>query len=297
MGVPKDLASHYAAYNLTGTPFQATVQVMDDGMPHKTASVALFASVTDATKQHHITVDNLDAQARAIITDDDLARWSRSLLWELLSPAFQQDTYPQLVTEKAMKLAVAVANRTAIVNEKDYIVNPPYTPKIKTLTFDYVASVLVNLNDDLYHIQPFGYVAVEPDVDDLFALLPQYNDEGELYIGLTGVDAPQELSLLFQLAEETPNPDTPPPPIQWSYLSANHWHTIDILADHTVGLLTSGIISFNLPVVQSSTLLPGDLYWLRAAIAHSSAGVSDVIGIHTQAVAKSPVLPASFARP
>ena len=120
-----------------------------------------------------------------------------------------------------------------------------------------------------------------------YLFLPQYDNEGELYIGLQDVRPPQHLTLLFQMAAGSADPDLPSVPVQWHYLSGNRWLPLDeghILHDTTRGLINTGIIDFALPQVQPSTLLPAHLYWLRAAIWRHSASVCDTIAIHTQAV-------------
>ena len=117
--------------------------------------------------------------------------------------------------------------------------------------------------------------------------LPQYDNEGELYIGLQEVRPPQHLRLLFQMAAGSADPDLPPVPVQWHYLSGNRWLPLEeehVLDDTTRGLINTGIITFALPLAQPSTLLPAHLYWLRAAIWRHSASVCDTVAIHTQAV-------------
>ncbi len=108
-----------------------------------------------------------------------------------------------------------------------------------------------------------------------------------MYIGLEAVAAPQDVAFLFQLADGSANPDVPPQPVQWSYLSGNRWvslHDGGILADSTAGLTGTGIIQFRLPKAEPNTLLPANLYWLRVAVAQYCDSVCDTIAIHTQAV-------------
>ncbi len=169
---------------------------------------------------------------------------------------------------------------------------PPYTPKIKSLSLDYAASTELALDPgavdavDLraFPIQPSGYSELQPEGEQPGChFLPQYDLEGELYIGLRNVTAPQNVSLLFQVAEGSANPDFAPEPVQWSCLSGNRWLPLDdgsLLADATRGLINSGIVELSLKPVQPSTLLPGDLYWIRVAIARSSDSVCDMIEIH-----------------
>ena len=60
---------------------------------------------------------------------------------------------------------------------------------------------------------PFGQVPLGPEsgaeVGSAVPLLPDLPAQGELYIGLAGVQAPQRLSLLVQVAEGSADPEAP----------------------------------------------------------------------------------------
>jgi hypothetical protein len=178
--------------------------------------------------------------------------------------------------------------------------NPPYTPKVKRLAAGYGASVEIDpvtnspeAIDQVYHIEPFGYVPIpmiaggpakEPAS---WFFLPQYEFEGELYIGLRNAQVPQTIAIFFQMAEGSGDPDVEPGVIRWSFLNGNVWESLDkgnVLSDTTNGLINSGIITFSLPSTKPGTLLPSDLYWIRAAIAMNSSGFADTVDVRAQAV-------------
>ncbi|WP_449437229.1 hypothetical protein, partial [Pedobacter steynii] len=78
----------------------------------------------------------------------------------------------------------------------------------------------------------------------LVKLLPQYNSEGELFVGLSDLYAEDSASILFQVAEGSANPEKPKIDLEWSILCDNYWKTLtndDFILDTTNGLLTSGI--------------------------------------------------------
>ena len=111
---------------------------------------------------------------------------------------------------------------------------------------------------------------------------------GELYIGLSNLETPQNLSLLVQVAEGSADPEVLPPSITWSYLQDNEWVDFapdQILAERTRGLIASGVVRLALPreANQSHTLLPDGKHWLRAAVSTSPTGVCDIVGVHAQA--------------
>jgi hypothetical protein len=235
---------------------------------------------------------NIERNIEAI-TDTDLLHWNRYWQWELNTPDFQHQNYPTVAASKAQELAIALSEENGDVTAANYQVNPPYTPKIKSLKLDYNAAVEIVMadykpgsqTDRIFYIQPFGFSEIMPEQP---FFLPQYNYEGELYIGIRDVHPPQNLSLLFQMAEGSANPDLEPVPVQWHYLSGNRWISLEngnVLQDTTRGLIHSGIISLSLESSKPSTLFPGNLYWIRAAIPQHSSSVCDTVAIHTQAVA------------
>lgn len=186
--------------------------------------------------------------------------------------------------------------------------NPPYTPQIKELSVDYVSTETVNLTrqtpvskneenfdarvEQFFHILPFGAAENHPHITETaneIPLLPQYPEEGSLYIGISSLEPPQTLSVLLKVAEGSSNPDYERQPVKWSYLRNNEWYEftqLQILSDTTSGLLTSGIISFDLPKAFNnvSTALTEGLYWLRASVEHYSGAVCDLIDVRAQAV-------------
>jgi hypothetical protein len=194
-------------------------------------------------------------------------------------------------------MAAALVATPSEVQAEAFQVNPPYTPKVTRLTLGYTSTVevildsekTVSANEQVFHVQPFGYSIARAEAGRTGCdFLPQYDFEGELYIGLQYVRPPQNLALLFQMAAGSADPDLPPEPVHWSYLSGNRWlslHRGNILQDATRGLINSGIIEFALPRVETNTLLPSHLYWIRVAIPTHSNSVCDTIAIHAQAVA------------
>lgn len=250
---------------------------------------------------------SLDAQHYAYTAEHGLfgkdgpAGWPRYWRLELNSPDFQHGNYAKVAAAKSVALATAIANKGATaLDPAAYQVNPPYTPKLKSFSVDYSAGLEIALDPDdahaygrgeerMYYQQAFGVAEIQPEpASGLYRLLPAYPHAGELYIGLENLEAPQDLSLLMQMAEGSANPDVPPPAVQWSYLSGNRWLSLNqggILADAGGGLAQSGILRMHLPQAEPNSLLPGDCYWLRAAVAQDCDAVCDTIAIHSQALA------------
>ncbi len=103
--------------------------------------------------------------------------------------------------------------------------NPPYSPTIEQLSLSYTATQTIRFDkpelnhpkDLFFHLCPFGQSPVAATQGAY--LMPNYEGQGQLYIGIEGLRVPQNLSLLFQLAEGSGNPDLALPTIQWHYLN------------------------------------------------------------------------------
>lgn len=212
-------------------------------------------------------------------------------------------------TATAMKMLIDAPSGDVSKVKPDTPPQVPIGPYIARISLDYTASQTIAVGNagnysqrlaNFFHIAPFGHAeqhAYLPSAADGLYLLPQLvepaTDQAQsaaLLIGLTGVEAPQSLSLLFQVADGTADPlsDKPKPNFQWHYLSANRWlpiKAIDI-QDDTGEWLKSAIIQLQLPsdIADGNSLLPGDQYWLKVEVDAQSAAVCRLIGIETQAV-------------
>jgi hypothetical protein len=305
LGVPSNLATHYTNYGVLGS-FTTRISLVDHHreLVLTEPPVSLFAS-TDAAAPHAIELSDIpgildktsktyrDEPLAELPARKEVSAWPRYLQWELTPTDFQHQVYPALATQKALAMAAAIGNGSTTVVAADYQVKPPYTPRMKSLRVDYTSSTEVLVEeasraDRLFHVHPFGIGPMEAEAKGgKTRLLPRYDHEGELYIGVEGAKPPQVLSLLFQMAEGSSSPDLRPVPIEWSYLSGDRWLTLhngNLLSDTTRGLIDSGIVEIALDPAAPSTRLPGDLYWIRAAIPYHADSVCDAVAIHAQAV-------------
>lgn len=215
--------------------------------------------------------------------------------------AFYHNEFARVYAQQVAKLIAD--NSTPLPNE-------PYTPTIKHLSLDYSSSKTINLSaatgfanrvDKFFHINPFGEKEVHTQLQPLLYLMPQFSftrtgvthqNAGELYIGITGLQPRQNLALLFQLAEGSADPELPKQSIDWSYLSDNEWIAFEdnqLLFDSTNGLLSSGIITFDMPKETSAnnTLLPEGQHWLRSSVTENTRAVPDLIEVRAQAAQAS----------
>ncbi|MBN2238795.1 MAG: hypothetical protein JW712_03395 [Dehalococcoidales bacterium] len=177
----------------------------------------------------------------------------------------------------------------------------PYVPVITKVSVDYTSSVEISLIQDskspgqnpvsgqIFSLYPFGYLALDGSTPDSQNLLPACESEGYLYLGISDLIPPANISLLYRPEEGKIVDGLKMADIRWSYLTRNKWKDftdISVLEDTTEGLLTTGIISFSVPG-QADTLnttMPGNLHWIRAAADKNAGSVPDIVSIDTQAV-------------
>lgn len=173
----------------------------------------------------------------------------------------------------------------------------PYTPVITSLQVDYTAKLEASDTSkpnhfQLFHLHPFEGVAVLHQAltdDSPITLLPQYNHEGELLIGLQDVQPATAIALLFQVAEETADTDLTRTEVTWHYLVDNAWKPLEkhlILNDTTNGLIHPGIVKLAIPPDISNahtTILNPALHWIKATVKARSGAIGSIVSLHTQA--------------
>lgn len=173
------------------------------------------------------------------------------------------------------------------------IPNEPYTPEIKTIFVDYKA-IATKDDIDIIHLYPFENTSKVEQIEQNPTLFPFHDDEGTLFIGIENITPGGNLSILFQLAEATANSEMDGAEVNWHYLSNNNWIALkpdfNVVSDTTDGLTVSGIVTIAVPDAISkigNTVMPDNVYWIKASAYVSSMAVAETIGIHTQAVKAS----------
>jgi len=172
----------------------------------------------------------------------------------------------------------------------------PYTPTLKEVFLDYIASAD---KDDilLTHLYPFENTSKSEDLRINPTLLPTFTDEGTLFIGLKDLRPGASLNLLLQLAEATADSERNRAVINWNYLTGNRWLPLrtgfELIEDQSDGITVSGIVQFSIPEDISdkgNTIMPEDLFWIKASTLENTAAISEVIGIHAQAACTTALL-------
>lgn len=188
-------------------------------------------------------------------------------------------------------------------NSKIILKDPPYVPNFKELSLNYKAESTFSLSgrdnfenraEQFFHLHSFGqrerHSELMPGAAHP-ALLSQFDNEGDLMIGIKNLAPQQSVSVLFQLAEGSANPLKEKQEVFWSYLYKNNWHSFaeeqkaDI-NDQTNGLLQSGLITFFLPkkINTDNTWLDAGHIWLKASVKKDTDAICNIIDIKAQAV-------------
>jgi hypothetical protein len=218
-----------------------------------------------------------------------------------LAQDFLHKQFTSIYTKNIVAFAKAEGGTLTLPKE-------PYTPLIESLSLDYTAvsgEVNVASRDEeayldpaveFFHLSAFGQMrehgfrrSLLPFLSDKRVhLLPRYRHEGEIYIGVSELDVNQDLSVLFQVAEGSANPEKQKEPVAWSILCDGYWKPFsssEIVSDTTNGLLTSGIILFRIPpeATRAETLLPPGYIWIRGAVEKNTDAVCEVVEVKANA--------------
>lgn len=323
-------ASHYSGY-LSGTTaivtdnqyFKAAIEILKNGgwvgkQIGTQTGVALFQDES-GTKPAESRVFDLtfDAVAGEFPRNPQIepfqrftAELERGFLRLKLKTSFLHEMFPVLLATFAKSTTVTAPP------------NPPYTPTLAGLTLEYSAKETLDYSnwkredvenrvERIFQIGPFGQneivpapaAAAVPGVVLADTLVPEFRfdssedsargpAEGTLYLGISAAAPPQNVALLFQMAEGSEDPTLPAQAVNWSYLTDSGWADFlpaEIVADSTDRLVASGIVQFALPksATDSATMLPTGLRWLRATVQEKSAAVPKAIAVLTQAVRAS----------
>lgn len=203
--------------------------------------------------------------------------------------AFGHKAFPYVYADHAIRIAKEEAGVV--------LPQPPYTPVLSSVTLDYTAINVFELNtpnqvDQFFSLDVFG--SAESKEDTAVKLVPFEPHQGAMYIGLQNAQPSQIISMLFQMEEGSTPGSTllESDNIHWSYLSGIEWKQIsrgDILEDKTQGLQVPGLIRVLLgpDATTEHTLMPPGLHWLRASIDSNADGGADILAIHTQATRAS----------
>ncbi len=219
-----------------------------------------------------------------------------------LNSDFLHTTYRKKYVQNVLEYARSGEGTPVILNE-------PYTPTIQSIALSYHAittSVPVSSNDvsdfasqelQFFQLTPFGprrdhgYQRAQFDflASSDVSLLPAMPHAGELLVGVENLQANDSVSLLFQVAPGSGDPDLPAESISWFVLCDNYWRPLgrrELVLDTTNHLRTSGIVQIVVPPVATTinSMLPPGMVWLKAAVNGDVRAVNQLIAVAANAV-------------
>lgn len=226
-------------------------------------------------------------------------------VWELFEPRFG---FGNAVFQNELNEAISRNSEDPTANPK--FPREPIIPYIKNMVISYEAKSIVNVTygdqfapEEIFHIHPFGiektYYQGSPEKD---TLLPRYTEDGYLFIGLRNIQAPESLSIHFELSSKKTKIQNlhNVPEIKWKYLSYNTWRELDeskILLDSTEGFTQSGIVQLQIPmaITDQNDILDDGLFWICASVSGNTELLCEAIAINEQAVEAEWVIPEDFS--
>lgn len=293
-GLPGDedgFEDYYAEYDdFENSSFQVKSYFLDDRSFGDVKSTfrlfkengALSSSQEYELSSSHFT--GLEAEPEL----EEALQWTpatkRGFLKLSLSHGFGHKEYPKI-------FAKAVVSQTTEATEDDIpIPNEPYTPELSSVKLDYTAEdTFVPGNhdwDSFFNIGVFGE-AIQEQSPSL--LVPDYQGEGFLHIGLKNHQIAQSIQMLVHVLDGSGNPEKAVPEVKWDYLADNEWinfEKLDLVLDETNGLIQTGLVGFTMPRAAntSHTILDDGLTWIRASVSENSDAIPDFTQILAQAI-------------
>ena len=345
---PLDLTQHYASYGpptVYNSSFQVGFALTQAGRRSRLGSpqpLFTFSNRPDAPQQTSVSF-TLRQNGQ---TAQPWEQLSMQLLAP--AGGFGQAQYPQLLTDASLQAAAALTHNAIASLQAPASApapgsaaassaaspttptlppppvpvlpsvcwpNPPLSPQASRLSLDYQASEqlygsramdeLGTLMPCFFHLGPFGHCAAPAHGN---TLLDGLQRPGQLYIGLSGVQPGQTISLLFGMCETDAQQQAirqgwphntgaaaSPGALDWYYLLDNQWQRFaasERLSDSTQGLTGSGVLRLQTQprrLNQNTTLMPSGLFWL-AAVSDQPAAHSHTTLLDTQGALATQVL-------
>lgn len=214
---------------------------------------------------------------------------------------FGHKKYPFIISDVFIKNAQIKKE-----SKRKEIPNEPYTPFLSSIQIGYRDSKSIKfisqkgIKDEsgigeVFHITPFQFnKKIYPSVDNKpVHLIPEFDETGSLFIGLSNFNPPDSLTLFFHLkSKNVASFDQTNSDINWYYLANNEWHKLEhyqVLMDSTEGLLRSGIVTLEIPqrMNRNNTILEDSVHWLKVTASESIGIMGETIEIQTQAATLS----------
>lgn len=271
-------SDHYAAYggSRSNSSFKSDVHVFSNNQWSGSGDVELFSAISGTLNREAFPIPIYNGG----FTVSDAKRVARL---RLKNRDFGHQEFPNRYSAVAIAIA---GGATQTLPEQ------PYTPKVKSFSLDYTASVNIGFSSSqpqtqFFHIEPYGsFVAGRNTQPTVVPFLKN----GSLFIGLEKTNPPQNLSFLAQCVEGSGDADAAltSNDIDWSYLVENDWRAFEskaVLGDETLGFQEPGIIRLSFSKLGPTlTRMPKELTWVKAETSGNPEGAARLLQFSAQAV-------------
>ena len=219
------------------------------------------------------------------------------LRMQLIAPSygFGVELYPKVVNAIALCNAEAIAlTKKKDIKELASTANIPYTPIVSGVTADYGASHTYDFLDtsseypieisyetpfttfnysDLLEQSKTAYPVLAGDTkaNGAIPLYPECENDGQLFIELSDLVAPCQLSLYFELNRAFSKNINAPKGLNYLGATSTGWETIKVVEDGTKGFSCSGILLLDIPdtLSDNNPMMPLGSYWLAIGTTES----------------------------
>lgn len=220
--------------------------------------------------------------------------------------AFGHKDYPyilsQVMTDNAKLKRFGITKLFRKEKPPKPLPKPPYTPLVSSILINYKAVTHISLEhvasdeedrlkEKLFHLHPLGVKSLSPKSFGKIQLVPRYEADGNLFIGLSATRLSGPLTLFFHLREDSlPEAGAMTFQFNWYYLASNQWKKLDksqVVSDTTNGFLSSGIVTLDIPddIDRGNTVLPESLFWIRVSVNDSHMHtLCSLYGVHAHAL-------------
>jgi hypothetical protein len=322
-GLPFDeqgAKGYFSAYpfQIDNHSFQLRISALSDHRFHPRThepaqTVPLFSAARkDRAVEDHRLIADVDLEKLRIrhdvrIRPEDVEDYSNRkalgyIKLELSGPSigFGHDVYSQVynaAVSKSMDIK-AIKEGKPLTYETP---REPFAPMAENLYINYTASTRMFFTPAMsaqneragyhafFHLHPFGCRQIYAEgLISGSGIIPTFQDEGCLFLGLKEATPGMQVNLLFELERNDKWSVGKRPEIRWQYLSHDIWKPLKaerILFDDTNGLIHSGILSIEMPgdITDDNEIMGSGLYWICGSAVQKAELVSRIRQIRTNA--------------
>ncbi|MBD78258.1 MAG: hypothetical protein CL840_04995 [Crocinitomicaceae bacterium] len=310
--------TYYDGYSqpITNESFQVAISVLSSSywLPTNSddiSTVSLFQTKDCLTPQGYSSVQLVDSST---INFDDFGNLVTSRNFDLKSPltysAETQDGFIKITLTSPsygfggdlyFKDYTNIATFNATNKVQIPLPNKPIAPKVSGVTISYKASDRLIFNNEqskpktpfenlgeMFHITPFGLqTAITKGIIRKSTLLCNFDSEGYLFLGLSGVSSNTAVSIYFQFLRSSTSVEVESDGLTWEYFLVNGWLPFadgEIIRDDTLGFSKSGIVELILPRLDGLGKEDNSLFWIRISTNSGVENYPKIKGIFMNAV-------------